>query len=353
VLIVAVTVFLLLSVHSAQNDAQATSSLLTLAPAPNHLRLMKRLLQSVLFWLVVSTAVAFFWPGKSIGWDPFTVSRGVLWALIVVTMFSLGTLVRAEELKPLRSRPWWVILGAAAQVIVMPLAAWLVTWLVPMDPELAAGVILCGCVPGAMASNVLTHTAGGSVAFSVSLTTVATLLSPLTVPAVLAVVTGTTAVSSTETALTLALLVAMPTVLGYVASRSSLRLKTLAVRWSGSVASVALLWIIASVVAANRDKLQSVGGLLIVALLLMNLIGYAAGYLLGRGLGLPESFGRALSLEVGMQNAGLGTALAVTLYGPETLATIPTAAYTFGCMLTGTMLAIVWRQRDQSAETPT
>jgi BASS family bile acid:Na+ symporter len=307
---------------------------------------MKLLLQSILFWLVVSSGVAFFWPDKSIDWDPFAVSRGVLWGLIVVTMFSLGTLVRAEELKPLRSRPWWVILGVAAQVVVMPIAAWLVTRVVPMDPELAAGVILCGCVPGAMASNVLTHTAGGSVAFSVSLTTVATLLSPITVPTVLAVVTGATAASSTKTALVLTLLVAMPTVLGYFASRSSVLVKTFAVRWSGTIASVALLWIIASVVAANRDKLQSVGGLLIIALLTMNLIGYGAGYLLGRGFGLPESFGRALSLEVGMQNAGLGTALAVTLYGPETLATIPTAAYTFGCMLTGTLLAIVWRNFD-------
>lgn len=282
------------------------------------------------------------WPAPWIGFDPFGVSRNVLWALIVVTMFSLGTLVRPEELRPLRSRPWWVVLGVAAQVVVMPLAAWLVTQIVPMEPELAAGVILCGCVPGAMASNVLTHTAGGSVAFSVSLTTVATLMSPLTVPAVLSVVTGATVESSTQTALILALLVALPTVLGYVAARWWKSIGPLAERYSGRIASVALLWIIASVVAANRDKLQSVGLLLIVALLVMNLVGYLAGYSLGRFAKLPESFRRALALEVGMQNAGLGTALAVTLYGLDTIATIPTAAYTFGCMLTGTLLAIRW-----------
>ncbi|QDT09005.1 bile acid:sodium symporter family protein [Planctomycetes bacterium K23_9] len=302
--------------------------------------------RSILFWLVASSGIAFFWPADAVGFNPFGLSRNLLWTLIIATMFSLGTLVRPVELQPLRSRPWWVGLGVAAQVLVMPLAAWLVTKLIPLDPELAAGVILCGCVPGAMASNVLTHTAGGSVAYSVSLTTVATLLSPITVPAVLSIVTGATAQSSTNTALILTLLVALPTVLGYIASQKLAWLQPIASRYSGKIASVALLWIIASVVASNRDKLQSVGMLLLLALLTMNLVGYAAGYLLGGSAKLPESFRRALSLEVGMQNAGLGTALAVTLYGPETLATIPTAAYTFGCMLTGTLLAIVWRRQD-------
>lgn len=287
------------------------------------------------------------WPADSIGFDPFAVSRNLLWALIVVTMFSLGMLVRPDELRPLQSRPWWVVLGVAAQVIIMPMAAWLVTQVIPMEPELAAGVILCGCVPGAMASNVLTHTAGGSVAYSVSLTTMATMLSPVTVPAVLSIVAGATVESSTKTALILTLLVALPTVLGYLVAQKSAFMKSLADRFSGAAASVALLWIIASVVAGNRDKLQSVGVLLIVALLMMNLAGYAAGYWLGRGVKLPESFSRALSLEVGMQNAGLGTALAVTLYGPATTATIPTATYTFGCMLTGTLLAILWRRRSE------
>jgi BASS family bile acid:Na+ symporter len=112
------------------------------------------------------------------------------------------------------------------------------------------------------------------------------------------------------------------------------------------VASVALLWIIATVVAANREKLVGVGLLLAVGLLAINVAGYAAGYLVGGWSGLPERYRRALTLEVGMQNAGLGTALAASLYGSATVATIPTAAYTFGCMLTGTVLAVGWQRRE-------
>ncbi len=132
---------------------------------------------------MLTSGIALVWPAEQWGFDPFTSNTQLLWSLIVITMLSLGTLVQPDELQPLRERPWWVALGVAAQVLVMPTAAWLATRLVPMEEELAAGVILVGCVPGAMASNVLTNTAGGSVAYSVSLTTVATLLSPLTVPA--------------------------------------------------------------------------------------------------------------------------------------------------------------------------
>ena len=98
-------------------------------------------------------------------------------------------------------------------------------------------------------------------------------------------------------------------------------------------------------VAGNRDKLVSVGVVLVTALLAINVIGYAAGFGVGCVAGLPDRYRRALTLEVGMQNAGLGTALAASLYGDATTAaTIPTAAYTFGCMLTGTILAVFWRR---------
>ena len=309
---------------------------------------------SLLFWLVVSSGVAFLWPAKGIGFDPFVAPPGLMWSLIVVTMFCLGTLVRPDELRPLRRRPWWVVLGVATQILVMPAAAWLATRLIPMPEEIAAGVILVGCVPGAMASNVLTNTAGGSVAYSVSLTTVATLLSPITVPLVLSVVANARAEHPLMwTSIILAVFVVLPTVIGYLLSRRSQRLRRFSLRCSSMVASLALLWIIASVVAANRDKLAGVGLLLLAALLTVNLVGYLAGFAVGSAASLPDRFRRALSLEVGMQNAGLGTALAASMYGTETTATIPTAAYTFGCMLTGTVLAIVWRSVDKKRDNVT
>jgi BASS family bile acid:Na+ symporter len=305
--------------------------------------------KSLLFWLVVTSGLAMIWPAERVGFDPFEVSGGLLWALIVLTMAALGTLVRPAELEPLRRRPWWVALGVATQVLVMPAAAWLATRILPISPELVAGVILVGCVPGAMASNVLTEAAGGSVAFSVSLTTVATLLSPVTVPAALWVLSDVNSPTSLldpgQTSIALLMKVVVPVVVGYAAARRSGTIERVADRYASAVASAALLWIIASVVAGNRDRLVDVGGWLLLALLMVNAIGYAAGLGVGRLARLPDGFRRALTLEVGMQNAGLGTVMAGALYGAGTSAAIPTAAYTFGCMLTGTMLAAWWQRR--------
>jgi BASS family bile acid:Na+ symporter len=306
------------------------------------------LFRSLLLWLVVGSAAAWFWPVERAGFDPFLTTQPVLWTLITITMFSLGTLVRFSELVPLRNKPWWVALGVAAQVIVMPLAAWLATKMIPLSDELAAGVILVGCVPGAMASNVLTHTAGGSVAYSVSLTTISTLLSPITVPlalSIFAVQADTSLLRPGQTALLLLATVVLPTIAGHLLVRRRERSQRWAEHVAPSLAAVCLLWIIAGVVASNRTKLASVQPVLITALLVVNVVGYLAGYLIARGFGLPSPFRRALTLEVGMQNAGLGTALAVSMYGAETTASIPTAAYTFGCMLTGTLLAVGWQRR--------
>ncbi|TWU04571.1 bile acid:sodium symporter family protein [Stieleria varia] len=304
---------------------------------------MKSVTRSLLFWLILSSGLAFWWPLEQTGFDPFASTGVLLWSLIVVTMFSLGTLVRSDELVPLRRHPWWVVLGVATQVLVMPAAAWLATLVIPMDQEIAVGVILVGCVPGAMASNVLTRTASGSVTYSVSLTTVATILSPLTVPLMLRLTLGErTDVSLMKSSLLLSVLVVLPTLLGcWIAHRSEFFRRS-ADRFAGTIASLALLWIIATVVAGNRHRLEQINASLLIALLMVNLLGYAAGYAVGAIARLPERLRRALTLEVGMQNAGLGTGIAVSLLGIDTLATIPTAAYTFGCMLTGTMLAVGW-----------
>ena len=316
---------------------------------------MNLIFRSILFWLVFASALAYAWPAQQLGFDPFTppdsIRAPVLWTLVVVAMFFLGTLVRQEELHPLRRHPWWVVLGVLTQVLVMPGAAWIMTKIFPLEPDIANGVILVGCVPGAMASNVLTNTAKGSVAYSVSLTSVATLLSPLTVPLVLWVVaSATTEKSLVDSSVRLCVLVVLPTVVGFLICRKWSWVRRRADAWGSGIASVALLGIIVIVVAGDRENLVNVGLLLAVVLLLINVIGYLAGWFVGGMAKLPQACRRALTLEVGMQNAGLGTALAVSLYGPDSLATIPTAAYTFGCMLTGTILAVGWQRRGEGLE---
>jgi BASS family bile acid:Na+ symporter len=112
------------------------------------------------------------------------------------------------------------------------------------------------------------------------------------------------------------------------------------------IANLAILWIIAAVVGLTRDKLAQFDVVIVGALLGVNLLGYTAGYAGGLGLKLDESMRRALTLEVGMQNAGLGAMLATELFSDKPGVAIAPAMYTFGCMLTGTILARIWAGRS-------
>lgn len=311
----------------------------------------------VLLWLVASSALAFFWPRVTESFDPFRLNPNGLSALVVLTMFSLGLVVKPVELTELRQRPLMVLLGVATQCAVMPALAWAIVWMLGLEGPLAYGVMLCGCVPGAMASNVLTMTARGNVSYSVSLTSVATLLSPITVPGTLVLVagleTGADVFKPAKMAGTLLCTVVMPVIAGYLIKRRFAVVRNHAQAVAPPVATVALLWIIASVVAGNRDRLAQVQFGLVAGLLMMNLLGYLGGYLVARAARMPPAMRRALVLEVGMQNAGLGTMLAATILGKDSLAQIPTAAYTFGCMLTGTILAAIWAGREIETPDPT
>ena len=209
-----------------------------------------------------------------------------------------------------------------------------------------------------MASNILTLQARGNVSYSVSLTTVSTILSPLVVPTVL--MFSLASVVSVEeidvnkyfdpvkTGIKLGWSVALTVIVGHLVSRFSDAAKQLANRWSEPAANLIILWIIAVIVAKTRSHFEF-SGIIVIALLALNLIGYLAGYGVGKLAGLDEPMRRALVLEVGMQNAGLGSLLAVKLFPDHPSAAVPTVLYMFGCMLTGAVLARFWNVRSPDA----
>lgn len=304
----------------------------------------------LLVWLILLAVIAYFWPSVGLtACDPFvaTKTHGWLMPIIALAMFAIGCLLPPAEVK--RLPQWWpaVLGGTAVQYSVMPLLAWGVGVSLSLPPDLLTGVIMVGCVPGAMASNVLTLAARGNVSYSICLTTSANLFSPIVVPIVLSSALGVSQgiaqhFDPLQLFRELIFSVVGPVVIGYLSCRCSRKFETLMTRLGPWIANGTILWIIAVVVGLNRDRLISATPWLLLSLLLINLLGYAAGWLGGYALSLPASMRRALTLEVGMQNAGLGTGLVLTLFPDYPAAAIPTAAYTFGCMLTGTVLATIW-----------
>jgi len=315
--------------------------------------LLERLL---VVWLVLISLLAFWWPALSarcLGtrFDPFAQSKPWLDLIIAVTMLAIGSLLPRDEIRQVLRRWPTVLGGTTVQYVSMPLLAYAVGRAMGFEGALLTGIIMVGCVPGAMASNVLTLAARANVSYSVSLTTSSTLLSPLAVPLALKLTLGRwQTFSAVDASLTLLWTVVLPVVAGHLLSRF-VPAWAAGARAAGSiVANLTILWIIAVVVALNRDRLGQIHVMLLVGLLAINLGGYLAGLAGGRLMRLPQAMRRALTLEVGMQNAGLGTFLVLKMFQDQPKAAIPTALYTFGCMLTGTILARIWAEWGQSSE---
>ena len=319
--------------------------------------LSQNLQRYLMVWLLVGSGLALWWPqlaGNGLAVDPFLDGGTSLAWIIALTMFSIGWMLPRDEVANVWRR-WPAILGGVAvQYVTMPCLAFGIGRLMGLSGDTLVGVVMVGCVPGAMASNVLTLNAKGNVSFSVSLTTVATLVSPLVVPIILKL--ALIADDSVDTgillngSIRLLTQVVIPVIAGHAVGRWFSVYQDVSRQIGSIIANLAILWIIAVVVGMNREKLlgasnhfvPSIPTDLVITLVSINVGGYLSGFGCGCFLGLPAGMRRALTLEVGMQNAGLGAALASQLFRDHPEIAIPCALYTFGCMFSGTLLARYW-----------
>lgn len=316
--------------------------------------MFKRILSKyLLLWLVLFCVLGVYWsPLTRASFNPFSLNGSQMAALIALTMLAVGSLLPYDEVKAV-AKAWPRILGGTCvQYVSMPLLAFCVAKIFHLQGGYFIGVMMAGCVPGAMASNVLTLTARGNVSYSVGLTTSATLLSPIVVPATLWIFFKDKNVELDFGGVMLNLLttVVAPVAIGFALSRLFSWWQKLAETSAEIVANLAIIWIISSVVANNAGKVSDLTGAVIVAVLLLNFCGYAAGYFGGSLLRVTPGMRRALTIEVGMQNAGLGTTLATLYFPDQPDAALVCAAYTFECMATGVILAQCFRVATERAE---
>lgn len=270
--------------------------------------------------------------------------------LLGVIMFGMGLTLSAEDFKALLRQPKQVAIGVAAQFTMMPLLAYVLATAFGLPPEIAAGVILVGCCPGGTASNVITLLARGNVALSVAMTSVSTLLAPVLTPALtLLLASKWLPVSASAMFMSVIKIVLAPIFLGWAVQRLSPEGVERGTRVLPLVSITGIMAIVAAVVAANQRTLAETGLLVVLVVVLHNVLGYAGGYGLARllKLGVPET--RAVAIEVGMQNSGLGAALATAHFSP--LAAVPSALFSVWHNISGSLLASRWG-RDVPAEGP-
>ncbi len=283
----------------------------------------------VLISVLIAAAAALFLP------EPVLRLQPLLAPAFALTMVLIGSLVRAEHRESFRRAPLRPILGLVCQYTVMPLTAWLIS-LAFQEPALRIGIVLVGCMPGAIASNVMTLLFKGDLILSITLTTLATLTCPVILAFWLPLLAGARLeVPAGSLAMSAVWMVLLPAASGILLRKFLPEFPPWWDRMATLVASMAIVLIIMVVVAANRERLADTGPLLMAALATLNLSAYGVAYLAGGLLGWPSAQRRTLVIEVGMQNAGLGSVLAMAHLGHA--AAIPSAFYTALCVLTAAM----------------
>ena len=260
--------------------------------------------------------------------------------LLGVIMFGMGLTLKAEDFKVVFSRPKDVLVGCLAQFTVMPLLAFALTRIFRLEPALAIGVILVGCCPGGTASNVITYLAKGDLALSVGMTAVSTLLAPVLTPLLVWLLAGETVdVDVVGMLLSILWVVILPIALGLFVKRFWPRTTEQASAYLPALSTLAICVIVLIVIAANAHKLLDGGLVILLVVVLHNVCGLAAGYLIGTLLHLAPAKRRAISVEVGMQNSGLASSLATLHFAAYPLATIPGALFSVWHNISGAIVA--------------
>ena len=281
---------------------------------------------SVLIAILAGAGVAFLAP-DSVLW-----MRPGLEPAFAVTMLCVGTLVRPEQVRAFMEAPLRALSGLAAQYTIMPLCAWAVS-LAFSDPVIRTGIVLVGCMPGAMASNVMTVLLRGDLILSVTMTSVATLLCPLVIALWLPLLADTRVNLPVASMVWNTIwMVVLPVLTGIGLRSLGSRLPRAWDSLATGLASLAIVLIILVVVATNRERLVQLGPALALGMLALNLGAYALAFGAATAMRWPPPQRRTLVIEVGMQNAGLGSVLALAHLGEA--GAVPSAFYTALCVVT-------------------
>ncbi|MFZ2389599.1 MAG: bile acid:sodium symporter family protein [Polaromonas sp.] len=295
-------------------------------------------------WVLLFAVLAFFAPAQFKWIGPYIVP------LLGLIMFGMGLTLSKDDFKEVARRPLDVAIGVAGQFVIMPGLAWLLSTALQLPPEIAVGVILVGCCPGGTASNVMTFLARGDVALSVAVTSVTTLLAPVVTPALIYLLASQwLEVSASAMFWSIVQVVVLPIAFGVLA-QSLLREKVkAAVAVLPLVSVVAIVAIVAAVVAGNQARIASSGLMIFAVVVLHNGLGLLLGYWLAKLTGMSVAKRKAISIEVGMQNSGLGVALATAHFSP--LAAVPSAIFSVWHNISGPLIATLF-QRFKNEEEP-
>jgi bile acid:Na+ symporter, BASS family len=370
---------------------------------------------SYTLWIFTAVVSSMFYPQFFISIGDFQLKKLIV-PLLQIIMFGMGSQMSFADFTGVIKMPKGVFVGVFSHYMIMPLVGFGIAGIFNFPPEISAGIILIGCVPSGLASNVMSFLAKANLALAVTVGAVSTLLSPLVTPLLMKWLGGQyIEVKFWSMMLDILNMIILPIVAGFIFNlfskkRDSIKSITIqlisytaiiflttlvfvkskdaglsvfivqflkSMGWffflpmTGAVilsffvagenkymekvlsliSMIGIALIVTIITASGRDSLLKVGALLIVTSLLHNITGYTLGYWLSWLVGMPEKDRRTIAFEVGMQNGGLASGLALQM---GKVATVGLAPAIFGPLMnvTGSVLANFWRGKPVKDEIP-
>ena len=298
-------------------------------------------------WVVIGTSWAWLIPEHFLWFVPY-ITEG-----LGLVMLSMGMTLTFSEFRTALSAPRRVLVGVAAQFLIMPTVAFCSARAFGLSPALTVGLVLVGSCPGGTASNVIAFLAKADVPVSVLFTMSSTLVSVVATPLLVRVLVGTVVpVDAWAMFRSMVTMVLLPLLLGVTLNQTK-SVVTRTLRPVAPIVAMALIvLIVGSVVALRRDMLRGSAVSILLAVATLHIGGFVFGYVFARALGQAETFRRTVSIEVGMQNGGLGAALAQQHFAASPLTAVPSAASAVVACIVGSFAAAVWAAKPVSSTEP-
>ncbi|MFN4351060.1 MAG: bile acid:sodium symporter family protein [Hylemonella sp.] len=279
----------------------------------------------------------------------------VLNAVLGFLMFGIALDTRVEDFKRVAKMPWAMTVGIAAQFIVLPAVTYALTLLLGVGPSIALGMILVACCPPGNVSNILTHRARGNVALSVSMTAISNAIAIVVMPLNFAfwgslhpdasALLKTIALDPVEMVGHIVAIIGLPFVLGLLCAHQLPNFTQRVKKTVRIVSFLALIAFIIGAIAGNWRFFLDYVGLVLLAVVLHDALAFGTGYVCARLTGLQDYDRRAVSIEVGIRNAGLGLVLIFSFFGGLGGMAVVAGVWGFWDIIAGLALASWWGRR--------
>jgi len=293
-------------------------------------------------WVIVFAALA-LWQPEFFVW----LKAYIPWILGII-MLGMGMTMTVDDFKGVLQSPKAVLIGVVAQFVVMPGLAYVLCKLFNLPPEIAVGVILVGCCPGGTASNVITYMAKGNVALSVACTSVSTLLAPVLTPAIFYLLASQwLKIDAASMFISILQVVLLPIVIGLILRTWLKRQVESYIQVMPLVSVIAIVAIVAAIIGGSKAAIFQSGLLILAVVILHNGFGYLLGFTAARFFKLPYADSKAIAVEVGMQNSGLGVALAAVHFAASPITAVPSAIFSLWHNISGPALATYWASKHK------